>query len=101
MDFPFAKVPTPNVTYLNDSEVEITLKCDFDVPPGKNVSFEIQWFINGKGLSPASCDDPRTSNCGQLEKSEYKLGDQVLIFFPSSNAERNVGNLHNWRFPKY
>lgn len=94
MDFPFAKVPIPRVTYLNDSKVIITFKCDFDVPPGNNVTFEIQWFINGKGLRPAPCDNPGTSNCGQLKKSEYSLGDQVLLFFPSSNAERNVENLH-------
>lgn len=81
MDFPFDKVPIPRVTYLDDGKEIITLKCDFDVAPGNNVSFEIEWFINGTGLGPTSCDDPGASNCGQLEKSEYSLGDQVLLFF--------------------
>ena len=66
-DFPFDQVPVPNVTYINDNEIKVTLKCNFTVPPWGNVSFEIQWFVNGNASKPAAqCDDPATSQCSHL-----------------------------------
>ena len=79
-DFPFAQVPVPNVTYLDDREVKITLKCDFQVPPWRNVSFEVQWYVNGKGLRPVHCDDPDKSQCAHLRSSNYPLGSYVRQF---------------------
>ena len=79
-DFPFANVPVPNVTYLDDGKKMITLKCDFVVPNWDNVSFEIQWFVNGRGLGPVVCDNPRTSNCAQLRATDYSLGSHVSKF---------------------
>ena len=78
-DFPFDDVPIPKVTYVDDAQREVTLKCDFDVPPGGYVSFEIQWFVNGKGLGHVACDDPDKSTCGQLGSKDYELGDQVVL----------------------
>ena len=78
-DLPFAQVPVPNVTYLNDGEMEITLTCDFQVPPWGNVSFEVQWYVNGKGLRPVQCDDPDIE-CAHLRSSDYSLGSYVRQF---------------------
>ena len=77
-DFPFSDVPVPKVTYLDDGKEEVTLKCDFDVPTWGNVSFEIQWFVNGRGLGPAECDDPDNNKCSHLGTTDYKLGDRVV-----------------------
>ena len=78
-DFPFDQVPVPKVTYINDNEIKVTLKCNFTVPPWGNVSFEIQWFVNGKASKPAAqCDDPATSQCSHLRY--YQLGSHVISF---------------------
>lgn len=79
-DFPFAQVPVPNVTYLDDREIKITLKCDFQVPPWGNVSFEVQWYVNGRGLGPVHCDNPNASQCAHLRSSNYPLGSYVRQF---------------------
>ena len=76
-DFPFAQVPVPNVTHLDNGERKITLKCHFQVPPWGNVSFEVHWYVNGKGLGPANCDDPDTSQCADLRSADYPLGSYV------------------------
>ena len=81
-DFPFAKVPVPRVSYLNDTEPQVTLKCSFDFPTWDNVSFEVQWFVNGRGVTPTRiCDNPNESTCDRRESllgtSEYGPGDSV------------------------
>ena len=80
-DFPFAQVPVPSVTYLNDAkdqeDIKVTLKCDFQVPPWGNVSFEVQWYVNGKGLGPAQCDDPDKSQCAHLRYPDYEPNNYV------------------------
>ena len=79
-DFPFDQVPVPSVIYLDDTEITVTLNCDFEVPPWRNVSFEIQWFVNGKVSKSAQCDDPATSQCAHLQHHEYQLGSHVISF---------------------
>ena len=80
-DFPFDQVPVPSVTYIDDTEITVTLNCDFKVPPWGNVSFEIQWFVNGNASKPAAqCDDPLTSECSLLRHYEYGLGSHVISF---------------------
>ena len=80
-DFPFDQVPVPSVTYIDDTEITVTLNCDFKVPPWGNVSFEIQWFVNGNASKPAAqCDDPLTSECSLLRHYEYGLGSHVNIY---------------------
>ena len=81
-DFPYASVPVPRVNYVNDSEPQISLKCSFDFPKSDNVSFKVQWFVNGKGVTPTIiCDNPNESTCNRrdslLGPSEYKPGDTV------------------------
>lgn len=79
--FPFDQVPVPSVTYIDDTKIQVTLKCDFTLPPCCNVSFEIQWFVNGNASKPAAqCDDPLTSECSRLNHSEYQLGSHVISF---------------------
>lgn len=70
------------MSYLNDAKPEVTLKCSFDFPTWGNVSFEVQWFVNGGGVTPKRiCDNLNESSCNlrefQLNTSEYKLGDSV------------------------
>lgn len=79
-DFPFAQVPVPSVSHLNDGEKMITLKCNFQVPPWGNVSFEVEWYVNGRGLGPVHCDDPDTSQCAHLRSADYQLGSYVRQF---------------------
>lgn len=76
-------VPVPSVNYVNDSEPQVTLKCSFDFPTWDNVSFEIQWFVNGKGVTPTIiCDNPNESTCNRrhslLGARDYKPGDTVI-----------------------
>ena len=79
-DFPFDQVPVPSVTYIDDTEITVTLNCDFTVPPWGNVSFEIRWFVNGEVSKSAQCDDPATSQCAHLEHLDYQLGSHVISF---------------------
>lgn len=70
------------MNYVNDSEPQVTLKCSFDFPTWDNVSFEIQWFVSGRGLTPTTiCDNPNESTCNRrdslLGTSEYGPGDTV------------------------
>lgn len=83
-DFPFANVPVPKVTYVNDNEPQVTLNCSIHFPTWNNVSFEVQWFVNGRGVTPTQiCDNPNESRCNQREfhlgTLEYKPGDTVII----------------------
>ena len=74
-------MPVPSVTYIDDTKIQVTLKCDFTLPPCRNVSFEIQWFVNGNASKPAAqCDDPLTRECSRLNHSEYRLGSHVISF---------------------
>ena len=87
-DFPLAEVPVPKVTYLDDNEMHVTLKCYFDYPTANNVSFEIQWFVNGV-VSTAStltiCTFANEGSCDKrhatLSTNNYQLGDQVTTGF--------------------
>lgn len=79
-DFPFDQVPVPSVAYIDDTEITVTLNCDFKVPPWGNVSFEIRWFVNGEVSKSAQCDDPATSQCAHLEHHDYQLGSHVISF---------------------
>lgn len=58
VDFPFALVPVPTITFKDDKEALVTLLCSFNFPHWNNVSFEIQWFIDGVGSKPKKiCED--------------------------------------------
>lgn len=81
-DFPFAKVPVPSVNYLDDGEPQVTLKCSFQFPKWGNVSFEVQWFVSGRSVTPIRiCNNPNEGTCNRRESflrtSEYKPGDTV------------------------
>ena len=86
VDFPFAKVPVPSVKYLDDKEEMVTLLCQFEFPNWGNVSFEIQWFVNGRGYNPdricestdVKCDKRsfELSSC-QATTPHFKPGDNV------------------------
>ena len=89
-------MPVPYVTYLDDNEKTVTLKCYFDFPAANNVSFKIQWFVNGGGAKASTiCENPNEGSCDRrhvrLTTSDYQLGDQVndckfsLTFFGSLN----------------
>ena len=87
-DFPLAEVPVPDVTYLKDNEIRVTLKCDFEFPTTSNVSFKIQWFVNGEESTASTatiCENPNEGSCDQryatLSTNDYKLGDQVTAGF--------------------
>ena len=87
-DFPLAEVPVPVVTYFKDNEIRVTLKCDFDFPTTSNVSFKIQWFVNGNESTASNttiCKNPNECSCDQryanLSTNDYKLGDQVTAGF--------------------
>lgn len=87
-DFRLAEVPVPNVTFVEDNEIFVTLKCYFDFPTAGNVSFKIQWFVNGKESTASSatiCEFANEGSCDQrhatLTTNNYKLGDQVTAGF--------------------
>lgn len=87
-DFPLAEVPVPHLTYLEDNEIFVTLKCYFDFPTSGNVSFKIQWFVNGQVSATSTatiCEFANEGSCDQrratLSKNSYKLGDQVIVGF--------------------
>jgi len=93
-DFPFAKVPVPTVSYLNDTEPQVTLKCSFDFPTWGNVSFDVQWFVNAKGVKTTTiCDNPN-EKCNrrefELTTTDYGPGDSVShgfkTFAPINNT---------------
>ena len=85
-DFPFADVPVSSVSYVDEKEAEVTMNCSFDFATWDNVSFEIQWFVDGRGVTPTTiCDNPEESTCNPprfslLGKSEYGPGDTVIAF---------------------
>ena len=84
-DFPFADVPVPSVSYVNDTEATVTMKCSFVFPTWDNVSFEIQWFVNGRGVTPTViCKNPNESICNRrytrLGTSEYGPGNTVIAY---------------------
>jgi len=87
-DFPLAEVPVPHVTYLEDNEIFVTLKCYFDFPASGNVSFKIQWFVNGQESTASAatiCEFANEGSCDQrhttLSTDDYQLGDQVTAGF--------------------
>ena len=98
-DFPFANVPVPSVHYVNDTEPQVTLKCSFDFPTRDNVSFEVQWFVTGRSVTPTLiCDNPNESTCDRRESllgtSEYGPGDTVshgLRTFASTVTTQQYG----------
>lgn len=48
----------------------MTLLCQFDFPDWGNVSFEIQWFVNGKGSTPDRICESTDDEC---EKRSFPL----------------------------
>lgn len=81
IDFPFALVPVPSIAYVDDGEEMVTLTCAFNFPSWTNVSFEIQWFVNGNSSTPSRiCDEPGNScNTRSASTSNFRPGDQVII----------------------
>lgn len=81
IDFPFALVPVPSIAYVDDEEEIVTLTCTFNFPSWTNVSFEIQWFVNGNSSTPSRiCDEPGNScNTRSASTSNFRPGDQVII----------------------
>lgn len=59
----------------------VTLTCTFNFPSWTNVSFEIQWFVNGNSSTPSRiCDEPDNScNTRSASTSNFRPGDQVII----------------------
>lgn len=81
IDFPFALVPVPSIAYVDDGEEMVTLTCTFNFPSWTNVSFEIQWFVNGNSSTPSRiCDEPGNScNTRIASTSNFRPRDQVII----------------------
>ena len=81
IDFPFVLVPVPSIAYVDDGEEMVTLTCTFNFPSWTNVSFEIQWFVNGNSSTPSRiCDEPGNScNTRSASTSNFRPGDQVII----------------------
>lgn len=105
-DFPFTKVPVPRVNYVDDTEPQVTLKCSFQFPTWGNVSFEVQWFVNGSGLTPIRiCGNQSESTCNRrgflLGTSEYKAGDTVChgfkTFAPAYHCASLLCNQFIWQ----
>lgn len=93
-DFPFAQVPVPTVTYKDDQEPIVTLLCSFNFSNWNNVSFEIQWFIDGSGSKPQRLCENSDSQCDvrnvELSGSEYvdphfRPGSQVIELVQSAS----------------
>lgn len=81
-DFPFANVPVPNISYVDNGEPS-TLKCSFNFPTWNNVSFKIHWFENGKGKPPKTiCENPNESKCdirhSELRSADFEAGSWVI-----------------------
>lgn len=51
MPFPYRLVPTPNITALAHDDLEVSLRCNFDFPLWKNVSFYVEWFADGHSIA--------------------------------------------------
>lgn len=87
VDFPLAKVPVPSVKYLDDEEEMATLLCQFEFPNWGNVSFEMQWFVNGKGYNPDRICESTDKEC---DKRSFQLSSSDTVtphFKPGENVK--------------
>ncbi|XP_066017326.1 uromodulin [Pocillopora verrucosa] len=96
-DFPFANVPVPNISYVDNGEPS-TLKCSFNFPTWNNVSFKIHWFENGKGKPPKTiCENPNESKCdirhSELRSADFEAGSWLRC---NIRARYNTNDNNSW-----
>ncbi|XP_001626966.2 von Willebrand factor D and EGF domain-containing protein [Nematostella vectensis] len=77
LDFPYSLLPMPSITYQKPAQVNITMLCQFEFQPWTNVSFQVEWFVNGVNVTRDTPSRNGSIWFSPLQHGKYFVGNRL------------------------